>query len=431
MALQPLAHYMYSTLPVGRSRSGLARSAPLTVQRLTGNTFVLVSLFPWLSFGLNTLDSQPWAALAAAAFLCTSVRVPVDVRLVRLLLLVPAAIVVGLVSDWPDLDFRFYRGVFGYASVPLLIIGYFIYIRRYGVPLTTIKAANVVYLAVGALQQVFGTAVTAGFTAIRTTADRGMPSLAVEPTYFGMLLLFFSWVICVATDYRPKRSSAQLIVLNVLSLMFIARSSMAMLFLMVAIALAVIYRLRPRLLVIILLTAVTVGVGYRMFLQQTRVGTLVRLMEASGPLELIRQDASVNMRVAHAVYPWHGAVADFFTPHGFSSFADVYYEIQSWYGGFFWYGEKTDVIMSYAGAFVFELGFIGVLFLAYLFHLVLRVNKLRFLELVLLFALMNAALPVLFPFIPLVVTLLYVSDREHPATRGGTTAVSELVPRPV
>jgi hypothetical protein len=414
---------MYSTLPAGRSRFELVRSAPLTVQRLTGHAFVVLSLFPWLSFALNTLDSQPWPALAGALFLCASIRASVDIRLVRLLLLIPAVIVVGLITEWPDLDFRFYRGVFGYASVPLLIISYVIYLRRFGIPLPMIKAANVVYLGVGALQQIFGPAVTAGLTTIRTTADRGMPSLAVEPTYFGILLLFFSWIICVATRYRPKGSDAQLVVVNMLFLAFVARSSMALLFLMIAMALALLYRLRLKLLVVILFMAVTVGAGYNQFLQRTRVGTLVRLVQASGPLELVRQDASVNMRVAHAVYPWHGAVADFFTPHGFSSFSDIYYAIQGWYGGFFWYGEKTDVIMSYAGAFAFELGFIGALFLGYLFFLVLRVNKRRLLELVLLFALMNGALPVLFPFIPFLVALLYVADREVPATGLGPSRV--------
>lgn len=419
---------MYLTPPVGRSGFEVLRSAPLTLQRLTGDGFVLVSLFPWLSFGLNARDSQPWAALAAASFLIASLHVAVDVRLLRLLLLIPAAIVVGLI-DWPDIDFTFYRGVFGYATVPLLMIGYSIYIRRYGVPLTMIKAANVVYLGVGALQQVFGPAVTAGLTAIRTSADRGMPSLAVEPTYFGLLLLFFSWIICVATEYRPKRFEAQLVVLNVLFLVFIAKSSMAILFLIIAMALAILYRLRPKLIVLILLTAVTVGAGYNVFLRQTRVGTLVRLMQASGPLELVRRDASVNMRVAHAVYPWHGAVADFFAPHGFSHFSEIYYALQSWYGGFFWYGEKQDIIMSYAGAFVFELGFIGALFLGYLFYLVLRVNKLRLLELVFLFALMNAAIPVVLPLIPLLVASLYVLDREH--QRPATSPAMEAVLRPV
>jgi hypothetical protein len=46
---------------------------------------------------------------------------------------------------------------------------------------------------------------------------------------------------------------------------------------------------------------------------------------------------------------------------------------------------------------------------------VLRFNSVRFFELVLLFVLMNSALPVLFPVIPLLIIILYVVDRHDRA----------------
>jgi hypothetical protein len=138
---------------------------------------------------------------------------------------------------------------------------------------------------------------------------------------------------------------------------------------------------------------------------------VARLVQNRGPLELIRSDASVNLRVSHAVFPWHGAVSSLFVPHGFSSFADSYHAIQSWYGGFFWYGERTNIIMSYAGAFAYELGIIGLVFLGYVFSLVFQFRKQRILELVLLFVLLNSALPVAFPFVPLLIAILYASNR--------------------
>src|SRR5688572_12110138 len=201
-------------------------SFPLSLQELAGDAFVFVSFFPWVSLGLNTLDSQPWALLLASIFLYVSVRVPFDARLVRLLLLVPAVLVIGLL-DVENLGFRFYRSVYAYSSVPLLIVSYHIYVKRFGVPLTAVKTANVLYLGVAIVQQVFGPTITGDLTAIRTTPDRGMPSLAVEPTYFGIVLLFFSWLIYVANDYRPRRSDFFLVVVNVLFIVFVAKSSMA------------------------------------------------------------------------------------------------------------------------------------------------------------------------------------------------------------
>jgi hypothetical protein len=390
-----------------RLQPRLFPSLSLPLQQLVGVAFVFVSFFPWVSLGLNTLDSQPWALLLASIFLYVSVRVAFDARLLRLLLLVPAVLLVGLL-DFESFGFRFYRSVYAYSSVPLLIISYYIYVRRFGVPLTAVKTANVIYLGVAIVQQVFGPAIMGGLTVIRTTPDRGMPSLAVEPTYFGMVLLFFSWLIYLANDYRPRRGDFLLVAANVLFLVFVAKSSMAIAFLTIAVLLSLFYRFRFRLYLLLLALGLAATVGYVQFLQATRVGTLVRLVQDQGLIGLVRSDPSVNVRVAHAVYPWHGAVTTFFVPHGFSSFADIYDVVKQSYGGFFWYGEKSDAIMSYAGAFVFELGFIGLMFLGYVFCLLFRFNRQRILELAFLFALMNSALPVAFPLIPLLIVVLYV-----------------------
>ena len=410
---------MYGELTAARPRPTIEASPRLSLLQATGAVFVLVSLFPWVSFGTNSLDSQPWALLLGSVFLYVSLRVRVDVRLVRLLLLVPAVLVIGLL-DVGNLNFRFYRAVYGYSSVPLLIVGYFIYVQRYGVPLTAVKIANLIYLAVATLQELLGPTITGQLTVLRTTPERGVPSLAVEPTYFGILLVFFSWVIYVANDYRPRGFDFLLAVVNVLFVVFVAKSSMAVLFVMVAIGLAGLYRFRLRLFMLVLAATLVIAAGYVLFLQTTRIGTVVRLALEQGPLGLIKSDASVNLRVAHAVFPWHGAIETFFMPHGFSSFADSYDGLKQWYGGFFWYGEKTNIIMSYAGAFVFELGWVGLLFLGYLWYLLFERNRQRVLELIFLFALMNSALPVAFPLISLMIAVLYVVGRST-SVRSGTS----------
>ena len=403
-----------------------AASVAVPVQQLAGMAFVFVSLFPWVSLGTNTLDSQPWALLLACGFLVISVRVPFDARLVGLLLFIPAVLAVGLVIA-PNLDFRFYRSVYGYASVPLLVVSYYIYIRRYGVPLSVARIANVIYLAVAVLQQLFGPTITGALTVIRTTPGRGVPSLAVEPTYFGILLLFFSWLIYAANDYRPRRADFALVVANVLFILFVSKSSMAILFLMAAILLAVLYGFRLRVFGLMLAAALVAGAGYVLFLQTTRIGTLARIVADQGFLGLVRTDASVNSRVAHAVFAWQGAVTDFFVPHGFSRFADTFEPMRERYGGFFWYGEPTNAIMSYAGAFVFELGWVGLAFLGYLFYLLFQFNRQRLLELTLLAALLNSALPVAFPLIPLLVVVLYVTRRDRFQPSAWPHRTSEIV----
>lgn len=382
------------------------RDSVLTTRTSTGVAFVFISLFPWVSFGTNQRDSQPWALALALLFLFVSIRTPINTRFLSLLLFVPAVVSVALWNS-SQFDFVFYRGIYGYTSVPVLIVAYYVYVKNHGFPLRLVKVANAVYLFAAALQVWLGAGITRGLAPIRTTADRGVPSLAAEPTYFGVLLVFLTWIILVCTGYRPRRSNLLLATVNIIFVIFVAKSSMTIVFLAVAIALVVLYQFRPGLYSGIALSAVSVAAGYSLFLQNTRVGALVDIVLSRGLRDLILSDASINVRLAHVVLPWYAAISTLFVPNGFSAFSDAYFNSKPWHGGLFWYSGETNTIMSYAGAFVFELGLVGLVFLGYVFGLVLKDNRLRVFELVFLFTLLNSAIPVASPLVPLFVVLLY------------------------
>lgn len=393
----------------------------LTIQKCAGIVFFFMSLFPWVSFGTNDMDSQPWALMLALVFLFTSIHTPINSKFLLLLVFIPAVIAVGL-WDRRQFDFPFYRAIFSYGSVPFLTIAYYVYVKTYGFPLQLVKAANVVYLVVAGLQQLLGPGIIGELAELRTSADRGMPSLAAEPTYFGILLVFFAWIISVSTGYRPRGANLLLVAVNTVFLIFVAKSSMAILFLGVAIGLVVLYRIRPALYFGIALSAVALVVGYGVFLQETRIGTLVRIVQAGGLRELVMSDASINVRVAHLVIPWYEAISSLFVPHGFSAFSQAFYGSKTWHGGLFWYGGDANIIMSYAGAFVFELGLVGLVYLGCLFSLAFEASRRRIFELAFLFVLVNSAIPVAFPLIPLVVVLLYFSSDDPRVTRASLVA---------
>jgi hypothetical protein len=389
--------------------SPTVRRAPLTLHQAVGATFVFFSLFPWVSFGTNGLDSQPWPLMLAIVFLLVSIATPVRKDLAALLLLIPGVVLVG-VWDSNELDFTFYRAVFGYSSVPLLALGYYVYLKKYGFPLPLVVAVNGVYLTVATLQQLFGVGIIGGLATLRTSAGRGMPSLATEPTYFGLLLILFSWLILIARAYRPGPADRLLVIVNLLFVVLVARSSTAVLFLMLGAMLIVFYRFRLRLYALLGFAAIALVVTYSVFLQQTRLASLVAVVQERGITGLIVSDASVNVRFAHVVIPWHGAVTSAFLPHGFSSFSAEFHAFQAAYGNFFWYAADSDRIMSYAGAFVFELGIIGLAFLASVFFLLYRPSRRRLYELVFLFVMLNSSLPVAIPLVPLLAVLLYTSS---------------------
>ena len=53
----------------------------------------------------------------------------------------------------------------------------------------------------------------------------GAISLTPEHTYFGIVLYFFSWIHFVIYDYKPPKLVALLIIINILSIFFLAKSS--------------------------------------------------------------------------------------------------------------------------------------------------------------------------------------------------------------
>jgi hypothetical protein len=378
----------------------------LTMRRVAGLAFVWASLFPWVSFGTNAMDSQPWPLATALLYLLTSVHVGIAPSFLGALVLVPSTAAVGLLTS-PELDFAFYRALFGYASIPVLLIASYVYIKSFGIPLGVFQTANVIYLGVATLQQVFGPAITGSLVTVRTTAGRGMPSLAVEPTYFGMLLIFFSWIICLRTAYRPRGGSLVLVLVNLAYIIFVAKSSMAILFLGVAATFVVAYRFRPGVYSILGAGVAVVIAGYNLFLQNTRIANLLNMLQAQGVEGLLLTDASINVRVAHVVIPWYASIIDVFVPHGFHAFSEAFRASRSWHGGLFWYAEDANTIMSYVGAFIFELGVVGLGFLVYLFALPYRNNRTRIFELLFLFVLLNSAIPQAFPLAPWIVAILY------------------------
>ena len=373
----------------------------------------MLALFPWVSFGLLDLDTQPWFIIAAFALCALSIKVKADFIVVACALLLAAAAIAAGLARMDAFDFLLMRGVLSYTAFSAVLLGYYYYRKRFGFPRAVFVAANLVWLIAGAVQAALGPDVLAALVEVRTTVGRGVTGLAPEPTFYGMVLLFLSWILLVESNYRPSGKLWLLIAVNFVYIVVVAKSAMALLFvlfLLGAYGLFSIGRLSRLVLAAVVLAAIVAAVPLlnQQFPQWRTFSLLVKLAE--NPLLAIRADASMNERVAHLAYSLYGVVANSGIPGGFNTFADMNGIARAQFGGLFWYGGHDDKIMSGVGAVVYELGGLSVIFFAVTAFCTVSLQRLRFgmFHLVGFLGTFAAALPVAFPLAPiLLVTMLF------------------------
>ena len=84
--------------------------------------------------------------------------------------------------------------------------------------------------------------------------------------------------------------------------------------------------------------------------------------------------------------------------------------LTDFYQGFFNYGSGSTSILSYVGAFLYELGFLGLLFLIFIFFRMQDGSTSRLFDTLLLFILLNSSVPPSFPLIPLLFAIFILSS---------------------
>ncbi len=400
-----------------------------TSYRFAGAAFIVLCLFPWISFGLLDLDTQPWF-IFGAIFICgLSIKVKADRAIVGSALLLMAVAAVSGLFRMDAADFLFVRGLLSYSAFGIVLLGYYYYRSRYGFPARIFVIANLIWLAAGAIQMLVGPDALAALVEVRTTLRRGVTGLAPEPSYYGVVLLFFGWILLIERGYRVRTGLLLLLLVNFAYILLIAKSAVALVYVVLLLAmynLAGVNTLRRFFYAAVSLAVAVVATMIlgRMF-PNWRIGQIV-LALASDPLLAVRVDGSMNQRFAHLVYALHGAIENWGLPGGFSSFKAMSAAIRSTYEDIFWYGDNEDKIMSGVGAVVYELGWFSVVFFAIVAFCTLSKHQLRLgiFHLVGFLAVFAGALPVAFPLGPILLITMLFWHRENAPTDGQDRASS-------
>jgi hypothetical protein len=191
-----------------------------------------------------------------------------------------------------------------------------------------------------------------------------------------------------------------------MAIALLAQSAMAILFFVILTAIYLIKNfgfLRFGLLFFCCLVLSSFVIGT---LDNSRLYKISVLLYEHGPLDLILSDASINYRVSHVVISFLAFFDNVMLPHGFGAFGNHFIYYSERFPDLFWYGGPTNSIMSFMGAFLFELGFLGLIFFVFYIILLLGSRPAQKVEVVFLLLVTNSALSVAFPFLAMIFAIL-------------------------
>ncbi|MBM4231563.1 MAG: hypothetical protein FJ184_12615 [Gammaproteobacteria bacterium] len=321
--------------------------------------FGLGVFFPSIKLTTFAGDTQP-GYLVATLLVCAMSglrRIP----RAALILSVPGlfAIVLAFMtaSDLPTLI----RAVVMYVS-PVFIFMAGVALSKRNLLGRLAVTAGLLSIVVGIIQLLLGPDYFESLVAARTDERRGVTGLFVEPSYFGMVLVML-WAIIKCESQENARTGKITFVL-LLSVIALTQSALAVVIAAFVGFIAVLARISPAKLFFV---CFIVGLSPSFIFHLSENLTGVRLVEVfvyflNNPLEIITIDASVNDRFFHIYLSFREAIANFFLPHGFNSFSGVIEAEQSTNPNYI-FGEATNKIGSGIGAALFELGFIGLVYL--------------------------------------------------------------------
>ncbi|MFQ1966697.1 hypothetical protein ACK36M_14390 [Aeromonas veronii] len=380
--------------------------------------FFIASMFPWISFRFLDLDMQPFFIISGGLvfILYFTFKFPFEVNF----LLVTAFCAFILMIVYGEFDFLSLRAVISYGAVFITAFSYFV-LRRHWMrrPINYLILINYIWVFAGIFQLLISKDVLSFLVVARTTLDRGVTSLAPEPTFFGMYLVLLTLFIVKVNNYSFFSIKIKvLLVVNSLSILFIAKSSMAMLFLLLflfGLFLALIsFRKLPLFIVVVFMVSVGVYTSIGFLPDDSRIVRLAAVaMEA--PELFFYNDASSNERLKNVVFPLHASISSFFIPHGYHQFIIDSISLKESYGGFFWWGEDSNKIMSGFGALLYELGFLSIPFFVWYIVSLYHSTSVRLFvfESLFLFLIMLMAIPITLPIFSFIVSETYFHRRGY------------------
>ena len=390
----------------------------ISVNKFLGNLFIIFSLLPWANFRLNNMDSQPWPFIFCIIFLLKIKRLELPPYAIQIFFLTIIGLMIT-VSFTNEVDiFVLTRALINFLSLPLLYIGYYNYFIRYGFPLKIFIFFNILWIVYGILE-LFIPEISGLITKNRTGSTRGVTSFANEATDFGIYLLFSSFILINTKNLLINNNIKKLLIINFLSTLFLAKSSMVMLIYFICLCFFLMFKfyytiidqkIFKKSLINSILLIFFLFVIFSLFkdvLDGSRLEYLFNDSLEKSIMEMIITDDSINARVESIYFSIVGSYKNFLLPGGLDSYIEMRREILSSMGEEIFFNRvESNKIMSWMGTLSYDLGIFGLLVLFLFFLASYRNYRGSIIYSLTLILILFTAIPLAFPLIPMLFTLM-------------------------
>ena len=201
----------------------------LTV-KFFGYIFIIFSLLPWVNFGLNNYDSQPWFFFSAVFFLLLILRkIILPINSLKIFIALSFGIIFTFINTYELNNFILFRALVGYFGILVLYIAFYNYFHRFGIPINLIIFFNFLWIFF-AILQIYYPQLPIFSSSRSDLSTRGLTSLANEPSFFAIFLFFISWIYFECRNLIKKYNLIILLSVNFLVVIFLAKSLLVLLF---------------------------------------------------------------------------------------------------------------------------------------------------------------------------------------------------------
>jgi hypothetical protein len=395
------------------------------IEKFFGNIFIIFGLIPWVNFGLNNNDSQPWTFIFSIIYLgiiSRTVRLPKYSISILILTIIGLFITIYL-SNISNTQIIL-RAIIGYLSLPLLYIGFYNYFIRHGIPIKLFIILNILWVVFGFIEfflPEFGNLITNS----RTNISRGVTSLAPEPSFFATYLFISSWILIEAENFKIKKKEFFILLVNILCIIFLAKSAIGTIFLFLGLlsflTVKFIYFFHNLIIskkkTIIYTASIFIICVMSLFLKDLLSGSrlfsiISNFSTNKSILSLVITDWSVNSRVESIYFSIMGSLKNYFFPGGLDTFREMRQHIyETMPSGIFFNRYPGMKIMSWNGSIFYELGIMGIIIVILFFKAIYRSFKGSFFYFMFLFIILFSPIPIGFSMIPLLFSLMVYNKK--------------------
>ncbi|MEZ9076143.1 hypothetical protein AB4499_15825 [Vibrio cyclitrophicus] len=356
---------------------------------ISGYLMLFFSFFFYVS-PINTgLDTQPYSIFFATIYFISCILNNREVPSYFILLFVFLIIVVllGYVDFYFfDGGFEVIRGVVNYFAACIYIVAFYIFFQNNKFPTKFLIGVIFIYVLIAFIQFFIDANIFASLVHVRTTTDRGVTSLTPEPTFFGVVLYLFLLLNTVNTNISEKNRII-LSALLIFSILFLARSSMVViyigLFFLAIFCQREIFRGISLIIITSFLTYLSlVYIADIVNDNSIRVLKLLKVIMENGIL-VILNDASINDRVGQVYLAILGFYSNYALPGLFTTFEYYTHNKSILTDGLFWFGDASNKVISFWGAYIYELGFLSLVFFIFLYFFMRGKRNLVFISIAL------------------------------------------------